>query len=122
MEPGEENIVGRYGWEKRSSSLELVAINILPEAREHKAELDLLIVWNQQVWKIKDCKAEVGEHVTTQHKPVVFVVHMHKSATKRAVDKARRDMEADVYSKLDEDGGKKLYTKWPETGMRIIRT
>ena len=27
---------------------------------------------------------------------------------KRAVDKARRDMEADVYSKLAEDGEKKM--------------
>ena len=34
-----------------------------------------------------------------------------KKATKRAVDKARRDMEADVYSKLDEDGGKKMINK-----------
>ena len=31
-----------------------------------------------------------------------------KNAAKRAVDKARRDMDADVYSKLDEDGGKKI--------------
>ena len=31
-----------------------------------------------------------------------------KRAANRAVDKARRDMEADVYSKLDEDGGKKM--------------
>ena len=31
-----------------------------------------------------------------------------KRAAKRAVDKARRDMEADVYSKLDDDGGKKM--------------
>ena len=34
-----------------------------------------------------------------------------KRAAKRAVDKARRDMEADVYSKLDEDGGKKMIYK-----------
>ena len=31
-----------------------------------------------------------------------------KKVAKRAVDKARRDMEADIYSKLDEDGGKKM--------------
>ena len=29
-------------------------------------------------------------------------------AANKAVDKTRRDMEADVYSKVDEDGGKKL--------------
>ena len=31
-----------------------------------------------------------------------------KKAVKRIVDKARRYTEADVYSKLDEDGGKKM--------------
>ena len=30
------------------------------------------------MWRVKDCKAVVGEHVTTQHKPVVFVVRMEK--------------------------------------------
>ena len=39
-----------------------------------------------------------------------------KTAAKRAVDKARRDMEADVYSKLDEDGGKKLIYKMARDG------
>ena len=34
-----------------------------------------------------------------------------KRAAKRAVDKARRDMEADVHSKLDEIGGKKMIYK-----------
>ena len=34
-----------------------------------------------------------------------------KRATMRAVDKARRNMEADVYSKLDDDGGKKIIYK-----------
>ena len=31
-----------------------------------------------------------------------------KKATKKAVDKARNDMEADVYTKLDEDAVKKM--------------
>ena len=30
------------------------------------------------MWKVKDCKAVAGDHVTTQHKPVVFVVRMKK--------------------------------------------
>ena len=34
-----------------------------------------------------------------------------KRAAKRAVDKARRDMEADTYSKLDEVDGKKMIYK-----------
>ena len=34
-----------------------------------------------------------------------------KRAAKGAVDKARRDMEADVHTKLDDDGGKKMIYK-----------
>ena len=34
-----------------------------------------------------------------------------KRAAKGAVDKAKRDVEAAVYSKLDEDGGKKMIYK-----------
>ena len=251
VEPGEEESVGRYGWGARNREgralVELVARNGLAVASsffqkreshkitcrsgQHKTELNLVIVRKQQLWKIKDCKAVAGEHVTTQHQPVVFVVCMQnkkqtknvgrrtikwsrckddvaveykervtvkyeelseevggleeewkkykeafvgaaeelcgrtsgkggmsrssnqgwwtsevaeavcekkeawkeiektkekgnepdarmihtygqkKRAAKRAVDKARRDMEADVYSKLDEDGGKKMIYK-----------
>ena len=47
---------------------------------QHKTELDLLIVRKQQLWRIWDCKVVVGEHVTTQHKPVgfLFVVCIQK--------------------------------------------
>ena len=34
-----------------------------------------------------------------------------KQAAKKAVDKARNDMEAGVYTKLDEDAGKKMIYK-----------
>ena len=34
-----------------------------------------------------------------------------KKAAKKAVDKARNDMEADLYTKLDEDAGKKMIYK-----------
>ena len=34
-----------------------------------------------------------------------------KKAAKRVVDKAKRDIEADVYNKLNEDGGKKMIYK-----------
>ena len=34
-----------------------------------------------------------------------------KKAAKKAVDKARNDMEADLYTKLDEDAGKKIIYK-----------
>ena len=40
----------------------------------HETELDLLVVRRQQLCRIKYCKAISGEYVTTQHKPVVFMV------------------------------------------------
>ena len=84
VEPGEEEIVGRYGWGARNREgrvlVELVARNELAVASsfsqkreshkithrsgEHKTELDLVIVRKQQLWKIKDCKAVAGEPVT----------------------------------------------------------
>ena len=85
VEPGEDESVGRYGWGARNKEIralvELVARSGLAVAssffqkresrkitymsEQHKTELYLLIVWKQQLWKIKDCKAVVGEHVTT---------------------------------------------------------
>ena len=44
----------------------------------YKRELDLLVVRQQQLRRVKDCKALAGEYVTTQHKPVVFEVRMKK--------------------------------------------
>ena len=92
VEPGEEASVGRYGWGARNrpgrTLVELAARNGLAVASsffqkreshkityrsgQHKTELYLVIVWKQQLWKIKDCKAVAGEHITTQHKPVGF--------------------------------------------------
>ena len=52
---------------------------------QHKTELHLLIVRKQQPWKIKDCKAVAGEHVTTQHKAMMFVVYMQKKKQSKTV-------------------------------------
>ena len=30
------------------------------------------------MWRVTDCKVVAGEHATTQHKPVVFVVWMER--------------------------------------------
>ena len=107
VEPGEEESVGRYGWGARNREgralVELVARNglavassffqkreshrIAHKSGQHKTELDLVIVRKQQLWKIKDCKAVAGEHVTTQHKPVVFVVRMQKKKQTKTVDR-----------------------------------
>ena len=37
-----------------------------------------MVVRKRQLWRVKDCKGVVGEHVNKQHKPVVFVVWMSK--------------------------------------------
>ena len=42
---------------------------------------------------------------------MIHTIWQKKKAAKRTVDKVRRDMEADIYSKLDEDGGKKMISK-----------
>ena len=44
----------------------------------HRTELDILVVRQQQLRRVKDCKALVGEYVTTQRKPVVVEVRMKK--------------------------------------------
>ena len=41
---------------------------------QHRTELDLAVGRKRQLWIVKDCKAVAGEHVTTQHPLVVFVV------------------------------------------------
>ena len=91
VESGEEESVGRYGWGARNregqvlverNGLAVASHKITYRSGQHKTELDLLIVRKQQLWKIKDCKAVAGEHVMTQHKPVVFVVRMQKKQTK----------------------------------------
>ena len=37
------------------------------------------------MWRVKDCKITAGEYVATQHKPLVFVVHMQKSREEKVV-------------------------------------
>ena len=51
---------------------------ITSRSGHHRTELDLVVVRKCQLWMVKDCKAVAGEHVTTQHKPVVFVLWMEK--------------------------------------------
>ena len=97
-ESGEEECVGKFGWGERNREgrdlIEVFLRNNLAVAgtffqkREshkvtyrsgrHKSELDLLVVRKKQLWRVKDCKAIAGEFVTTQHKPVIFVIRLDK--------------------------------------------
>ena len=104
VEPGDEEIIGRFGWGTRNMEerelVEMLRRNWLAfagiffqkkESRKityrsgwHKTELNLLVVRQRQLRRVKDCKALAGEYVTTQHKPVVFEVHMKKRTEKRS--------------------------------------
>ena len=44
------------------------------------------MVRKRQLWRVKDCKAVAEEHVTTQHKLVVFVMRNKN----RSEDKTRK--------------------------------
>ena len=78
---------------------------------------------NQEWWTSKVAQAvcekkegwkEIAKTKDRGNHPDARMMHAYgqnKKAAKRAVDKARRDMEADVYGKLDEDGGKKMIYK-----------
>ena len=98
VEPGDEESIGRFGWGTRNREgrklVEMLRRNGLAVADTffqkkeshkityrsglHRTELDLLVVRQQQLRRVKDCKALVGEYVTTQHKPVAFEVRMKK--------------------------------------------
>ena len=43
-------------------------------SRRHKTELDLMVMRQQPLKRVMDCKALAGGYLTTQHKPVVFEV------------------------------------------------
>ena len=51
----------------------------------HNKQLNLLFVRQQQLRRVKDCKALAGEYVTTQRKPIVFEVRMKKWKEKRTM-------------------------------------
>ena len=99
----EESCIGRYGWGTRNRGgqdlVKMVMRNgmavagsffqkrdshkVTYRSGNHKTELDLLVVRRQQLCRIKDCKAIAGEYVTTQHRPVVFIVRMQKTRKSR---------------------------------------
>ena len=51
----------------------------------HKPELDLLLVPQQQLRRVSDCKALAGDYITTQNKPVVVEVRMKKWKEKMTI-------------------------------------
>ena len=68
----------------------------------------------REAWKMIECMKDRGEQ------PPNSLKHLYgqkKKAARRAVDRARRSMEEELYRKLDEDGGKKMIFKmaWDRT-------
>ena len=62
----------------------------------------------QKAWNMIDCIKIRGEQPPTSLK---HLYGQKKKAARRAVDKARRSMEEELYRKLDEDGGKQMIFK-----------
>ena len=56
-------------------------------------------------------REDQGERGRQPDARMIHTYGQKKGAATRAVDEARRDMEADVYSKLGEDGGMKMICK-----------
>ncbi len=82
VEPGDEESIGRFGWGTRNrEGRELVEMlrrnglvvtgtffqkeshNITYRSGRYKTELDLLVVRQQQLRRVKDCKALAGARV-----------------------------------------------------------
>ena len=62
----------------------------------------------KEAWKVIEKTKVKG------NQPDGGMLHLYgqkKKAAKKAVDKARNDMEANLYTKLDEDAGKKMISK-----------
>ena len=52
---------------------------------QHNTELDLLVVRQQQLRRVKECKALLGEYVTTEHRQIVFEVCIKQCKEKRTM-------------------------------------
>ena len=85
--------INREGWELvemlRGNGL-AVAGTFFQKKESHKitnrsGRHNTLVVRQQQLRGVNDCKALAGEYVTTQHKPVVFEVRMKKWKEKRTM-------------------------------------
>ena len=59
------------------------------------------------IWKIIEGIKENGEQPNT----TLQQLYGQKKAARRAVDKAKREVEEELYRKLDEDCGKKMIYK-----------
>ena len=62
----------------------------------------------RKAWNMIECIKNRGEQPPTSLK---HLYGQNKKAARRAVDKARRSMEEELYRKLDEGGGKQMIFK-----------
>ena len=130
--PGDEESIGRVGWgtgnREGREVVEMLRRNGLAVAGtffqkkeshkityrsgQHKTELDLLVVRQKQLRRVKDCKALAGEYVTTEPKPVVFEVRMKKWKENRTMGlkninwgKCKDEMMVEYREELDAGKG-----------------
>ena len=99
---GEETL-GRYGWGTRNregqdlvemlARNQLVVVNSFFQKREshkinyrtgnNRTEIDLLIVRSCQRNKVRNWNVLAGEHITSQHKPLVYEMWIGRSKQRR---------------------------------------
>ena len=70
----------------------------------------------REAWKMIEGFRDRGEQPPTGLRHM-WLYDQKKKAARRAVDRARRSMEEELYRKLGEDGGKKMIFK--EAGIEL---
>ena len=97
-----EQTVGKCGWGSRNregqdlvemlARNQLVVVNSFQKRESHKityrsgnnrTQINLLIVRSCQRNKVRDCKVLAGEHITSQHKPLVYEMWIGRDKQRR---------------------------------------
>ena len=137
-EPGEEENDGKYGWGRNREGQTKVGLmarigvatvgsffhkreshKITYRSRKHKTKLDLLLIRKQQLWKNKSCNAIAGEHTTTQHKPVVFVVRMKRTTPNKIVGRKTIKWWSCIDG-VDVEYRESVKVKYEELGRKLM--
>ena len=127
-----EETIGNYRWSSRNREgqdlMELLARNQLvvvnsffQKMESHKityrsgnnrTEIYLLIVRSCQRNRVRDCKVLAGEHITSQHKPLVYEMWIGRDKQRRRKQRQvirLRKCEAEVMKKYKNEVDRKLW-------------
>ena len=78
-----------------------------------------LLVRRQQLWQVKHCKFIAGEHVTTQSKPLAFIVGMQKRWELKSVGQNTIKWQKchGVTASAHREWHQSIENSWPIVGM-----